>query len=173
MKNLAAFDIPFAGLSMGMHQFDYELDESFFKEFEETGYKRVRIHVDLDFNKSKSVFTLSFKFSGYINKECDRCLDQVKVGINENHVMLVRLDDDPGLDDQIDDIIVLGRTNFKLNIAQHLYDYVSLKLPMRSVHKDGECNPEIDKIINREADNKLTLDDPRWNKLKDISQKNN
>ena len=34
MKNLKAFLIPFTGLKIGKHQFDYQIDNSFFECFE-------------------------------------------------------------------------------------------------------------------------------------------
>ena len=34
MRNLAAYTIPFVGLKLGKHQFEYDIDNEFFEHFE-------------------------------------------------------------------------------------------------------------------------------------------
>ena len=43
MNNLKEYLIPFVGLKEGKHQFDYQIDDSFFEHFEFDEYKVLQI----------------------------------------------------------------------------------------------------------------------------------
>jgi len=169
MKKFAEYDIQFAGLSAGVHHYDYELNALFFKEYGDEEFDSARIYVGLDFEKSDQVLTLNFKMKGVIHTKCDRCLDKVSVEVDDSNVLIVRFDSEINPEDAVDDVIVISRAGNSLNIAQHIYDFVNLALPMRVVHEAGACNPEIDKIIKQ----KSVVTDSRWDKLKSIVKENN
>jgi DUF177 domain-containing protein len=168
MKKLTEFDIPLAGLSVGNHQYNFELNELFFKEFGDEEFIKAGVKVKLQLEKSEYVITLNFALQGVITTRCDRCLEEITVPVNNNEVLLVRFDSEIKPEDAVDDIIVLNRKDSHLNVAQHLYDYVSLSLPMRIVHKEGECDPEIEKLLDKEVKG----NDSRWDKLKSIVKDN-
>ena len=47
-------------------------------------------------------------------------------------------------DEQVgEDVIVVDRNQGELDISQLIYDYVYLHLPLKKVHPDGECDPEM------------------------------
>jgi len=167
MKKLGAFDIPFAGLSLGSHQYDFELDETFFKEFDNDSINGGNLKVVLEFEKGESIFTFRFRIKGILITKCDRCLNDLELNIAEEKEMLVKFDSD--LDDkEIDDIIVINRNEHVINVSQHIYDFVTLSLPMRSVHEEGKCDPEVDNFLSKESGIEEQEVDPRWEKLKGI-----
>ncbi len=173
MKSLSVFDISFTGLSNGVHRFDYELSELFFAEFGDDEFVRALVKVDVDLDKRDNILTLMFRINGDITTLCDRCLEEVTLHINETRVMLVGFEGNEKRPVDADDIVVLDHKEHVLNVAQHMYDYVSLSLPMRRVHEEGECDEEALRIIQQKLSVNEPTADPRWDKLKSITRSDN
>jgi len=53
MDNLKEYLIQFVGLKIGKHQFDYQIDNSFFEHFEFDEYNASNIKVDVLLDKKK------------------------------------------------------------------------------------------------------------------------
>jgi uncharacterized protein len=175
VDSLNRFSIPFAGLTTGSHQFEFEIDDKFFEAFENSVINHAKVHVDLDFNKAETVLTLTFRLKGSIHLVCDRCLGEFDSPVDTTQVMLVRFGE-PGVG-ETDDIIVISHNDSHLDIAQHIYDYLSLQVPIRVVHPDNEagdsgCDPEfLEKLMNEEREKESI--DPRWEILKSLSKRKN
>ena len=58
MKSLQQYSIPFTGLKPGIHQFEFGVDDSFFKEFEYSLVKSGKLKVDLDLEKQETMMIL-------------------------------------------------------------------------------------------------------------------
>lgn len=176
MDRLSKYSIPFAGLATGSHQFDYEIDEQFFEAFGNSEISNAHVHVGLDFNKSESVLTLSFKINGTVKLICDRCTELFDFPVTTNELLLIRFGEEGSSIN--DDIIVIGYGEHQINIAQHIYDYLCLQIPMKVVHADDEngnstCNQEVLKLISdREKLDKKSAD-PRWDVLTSLSKRKN
>ena len=68
------FEIPYVGLKVGVHNFDYEIDRKFFDHFEDSPIHDCAVKVKLEFEKKETFFILKFFIDGNVNVECDRCL---------------------------------------------------------------------------------------------------
>jgi uncharacterized metal-binding protein YceD (DUF177 family) len=169
MKSLSVFDISFTGLSNGVHRFDYELGEAFFTEFGDEKFNSAAVKVNIDLDKSDGILTLLFRIDGEITTLCDRCLEEVTLPVKDTKVMLVAFEGNEKRPKEVDDIVVLDHKAHVLNVAQHMYDYVSLSLPMRRVHNEGECDEEAIKVLESKLGKPEIATDPRWEKLKNIA----
>jgi uncharacterized metal-binding protein YceD (DUF177 family) len=176
MDRLSKYSIPFAGLATGSHQFDYEIDEQFFEAFGNSEIDEARVRIGLDFNKSDSVLTLTFRINGYVKLACDRCTELLDLTVETDQVLLIRFGDE---ESQVnDDIIVIGFGEHQINVAQLIYDYLCLQIPMKVVHPDDEygnstCNPEIIKLISGAGDKIEKSADPRWEALNSLAKRKN
>ena len=65
------FDIAFRGLALGQHEFQYDLDDTFFTLFEYSDYRGLRGTTELKMLKSETVLDLEFHFAGSIETPCD------------------------------------------------------------------------------------------------------
>lgn len=176
MDRLDKYSIPFAGLAKGNHPFEFEIDDAFFESFENSVIQKASVHVDIDFEKAETVLTLTFRMKGFITQTCDRCLEEFEIPVNTTQVLLVRFGI-PGVG-ETDDIIVIPHGEHQLNVAQHIYDYLSLLIPMRVVHPDDEngnpgCNPEFLNRLENESDKDDPQGDPRWEILKNLKLNKN
>lgn len=166
---LSKYSIPFAGLAEGNHRFEYEIDDSFFECFDHSVVHQARVHVGLDFLKSTSVLTLVFHFKGHITLNCDRCLEDFNFPLDFNQSLVVRFGDEAR--EESDDVIVIPHGDQVLDVSPHIYDYISLQVPMRAVHPDNDsgqsqCNPEVLSKLEQGQEAKPETSDPRWEALK-------
>jgi uncharacterized protein len=176
MDRMEQYSIPFAGLAKGSHQFEFEIDDRFFEMFEHSVIQKATIHVAVDLLKEETMLTLMFRFTGTITLDCDRCLEEVNLPVNETRVMMVRFSSSGKADEHNDDVVFISHGEHHLNIAQHMYDFLTLMVPIRVVHPDDEsgdpgCNPEFLKNIQEHPVNDKT--DPRWEALKNLKLRKN
>jgi uncharacterized metal-binding protein YceD (DUF177 family) len=167
--------IPFAGLKTGIHHFNYELGQEFFSHFEDSLVGESRIFADLCFDKKDRLFILNFDIAGTVQTECDRCGELFDMPIHGNHTMYVKLGDIRKEDADNEEVIWLPEGENTLNVADMLYEFVHLSMPLHKVHPDAAngipgCNPDIIKHIGRQQENTQT--DPRWEVLKKLDNLN-
>jgi uncharacterized metal-binding protein YceD (DUF177 family) len=96
-------------------------------------------------NKGDGRMGLVLQIDGDVTVRCDRCLADLvlPVAIESPFSVLFSsyVDED---DEQVgEDVIVVDRNQGELDISQLIYDYVYLHLPLKKVHPDGECDPEM------------------------------
>lgn len=71
MKNLKEYLIQFVGLKIGKHQFDYQIDNTFFEHFEFDEYNTSNVKVDVLLEKKTTMLELTIKHKGIVNVPCD------------------------------------------------------------------------------------------------------
>ena len=77
MKPLKAFIIQFAGIKLGEHCFEYEIDKKFFDFFEYEDFNDIDVSVNVVLNKKTTFLEFYFKAKGTINVNCDLTLHEV------------------------------------------------------------------------------------------------
>lgn len=168
MKNLNDFAIPFVGLSNKVHQFDYNIDKTFFDFFENTLILECEVNVKIDFDKKASFFELTFYIDGVVSVECDRCLEPFKQAIYDDYNLVIKFDENAEQKEEESDVAFIKPNETHLDVSKYIYDFVHLSLPIQKVHQNIEdCNQDIIEKINNK--NKTENTDPRWdilNKLK-------
>ena len=71
MKKLNEFLIPFIGLKLGKHQFEYQINKAFFESFDYDEFESANIKVNVAFEKKSTLMELNFKHKGTIHVPCD------------------------------------------------------------------------------------------------------
>ncbi len=179
MKKDAQFDLPIARLSLKTHHFEYELGRDFFAEFDPKGELIAdgNLHADVELIKTDRLLTFNFFINGTVRLTCDRSLDEFDQPLTVENRLLVRYgDENKELDD---DVLQITPDTQTLPLAQHLYDYIGLALPMKKLHPrfQNEADDEPDaatKLIfsTRPAGEGPDDDepaDPRWAVLKNLN----
>jgi uncharacterized metal-binding protein YceD (DUF177 family) len=162
---LKEYRIPFIGLKVGTHEYDFHLQAKFFEAFEFSQIEHGDIEVKLFLEKQSTMLVLRFEMKGKVGLLCDRCGDPIDQPISGKHQLIVKFGDRTG--DTDDDVVVLGPAESDIDISQFLYEYAHLDLPVRHVHKsEAECNQEVLKQLKKYAieDNA----DDRWIALKNM-----
>jgi len=174
MKKLSnPYLIPFAGLKSGEHNFDYVIDDAFFKEREYSEVQHAKIKTNVTLNREINILVFDIRMEGTINVMCDRCGDAFDFPVWGEKKLIVSLTNDRFEDD---DIVSIPLDSYEIDISQNLYEYATLLLPQRRIHPDKEdgtsgCNSEALKILNKLSEKKGEENiDPRWEALKNIKQ---
>lgn len=179
MKGLREFEIPYVGLRVGVHKFNYDIDGKFFQYFEESLIRDCKVHVRLEFEKKETFFALNFFIDGWVKSECDLCLESFNKEIFGDFVCYIKFSEDPAQLSDEDEVIFISRDETIIDVAQLVYEYINLCLPMRKLgcEKPGEepqCNKEVLKFIkdsSKEAGEKTKDEvDPRWAALKNLKK---
>ena len=71
MKLANEFLIPFVGLKVGKHQFEFQINNTFFDRFDYHEYESSDIKVTVVLEKKSTMLQLKFKQKGTINVPCD------------------------------------------------------------------------------------------------------
>lgn len=179
VKGLREFEIPYVGLKVGVHKFDYDIDGNFFKHFEDSPIKECKVRVKLEFEKKETFFILKFFIDGTVNVECDRCLEPFDKEIFGDYTCYVKFAENPEEMDGGDEVIYISRETSIIDVSQLVYEYINLCLPMQILHPkkaNGEegCNPEVLKFLrgNNVGAEKPGVDetDPRWAALSKLKK---
>lgn len=172
------YTIPFVGLKIGKHQFEYEIDNSFFELFDFQEFNSSNIAVDLTLNKKANMFELDFVVEGKVNLNCDITLEPYNQEIfNELH-LVVKFGD--RYEEINEELLILPHGEYEIEVQQYIYEAVVLGLPAKRIHpgvEDGSLNSEILKKLQElkpqtsdekeETKDKNEID-PRWDKLKQL-----
>jgi uncharacterized metal-binding protein YceD (DUF177 family) len=167
------FKIPFVQLSSGSHNYDFLVDEEFFREREGGLIEKGNVHVLLDFKKAENLFELNFNWDGYLVVNCDNCLDEIKYPVKGSNTIEVKVQSQPAEDEP--DLIYITPQEQELWVDQLIYDFLMLDLPMRklcenSLKEPKQCNESITSFLkSSETDN--TGQDGTWDKLKVLFNK--
>ncbi|OFX59011.1 MAG: hypothetical protein A2066_00010 [Bacteroidetes bacterium GWB2_41_8] len=165
------YNIAFKGLSLGKHVFDYEIDGKFFAEFDGSVVDQGKVNVSLTLEKQSSLMIFWFDLKGTVQVQCDRCLEMYDQPIESKERIFVRFGEKEFADG--DDLIWVSTNDYQLNVAQLIYEFICLAIPIKKVHPDDEdgntsCDPEmiekLSKYIIREEDKS----NPAWNDLKKL-----
>lgn len=118
---------------------------------------------------------LTIQCTGEVEVLCDYCTQPFMIPISGEQTFVVKLGNEEG--DAVDeDIIYLPVQEHEIDIASYIYEVIILSLPLKRVHPEGECDPEMVKSIENYAASteKENEDvDPRWEALKDLKNKLN
>ena len=178
MKKLNEFLIPFIGLKLGKHQFEYQVNKAFFESFDYDEFESADIKVSVVFDKKSTMLELNFKHKGTIHVPCDLTNEMFDFPIKGNLKVIVQFGEE--YNDDNDELLILPHGEHEINIAQIIYEMIALSIPFRKVHpgvKDGTLDSEALRKLNelrveevKEEENNNTEEniDPRWDKLKQL-----
>lgn len=176
LKTLKEYSIPFKGLKLGKHQFDFEITDSFFDEFEYSLVKKGKLECKVDLEKQETMLILNFKINGMIDRSCDRCLSEFPELIEAEERQIVKFGEE-AQEEEDDEIMVLTRNEYELDLSGLIYEYINLAVPMISVCRDEGNTPFCDQEMldklkqlsgSEEVEEQNTNPDPRWDVLKKI-----
>ncbi len=176
MKSLKPYSIPFTGLKLGKHTFDFEVDDDFFNEFEYSLVKKGKLDCRVELEKQETMIILDFKIRGTVNLGCDRCLAEYPQQVQAEERAIAKFGEAEIGDDV--DIITLSKNDHEINIAALIYEYINVAVPFVAVcgyeGKTEYCDTEMLDTLNKLAagpEEQTNEDaDPRWEALKKLNK---
>lgn len=180
MNYLKQYRIPFSGLAAGNHDFEFEIGDKFFDCYEHSLVKKGNLNAQVSLQKQETMLIVTFHIQGTIQLTCDVCLNDFDSPTDFEERVIVKFVQEEWVDDsEDDDVIVLKKTDYELDIATLLYDYINVRVPYYTKCSEQglniTCDPEmLARISNEEQQSSEITEetiDPRWAALMNI--KNN
>jgi len=146
MVPLKQYAIPFKGLGIGKHHYQFEVNDRFFAAFEGSEIRKGEAHAEVELDKGEAMLELQVSLRGNVTVDCDRCLEPCTLPVSFDGRLTIQFSEET--DDCDGDILRIAPAETELNLAQYMYESIVLSLPYRRVHADGpdgkpECNPEM------------------------------
>ena len=170
------FKLRLSGVEDGTRCFSINCDKAFFELAEISEVRDGQLDLRIEMTKTEKLVNVLCQFNGYVVAPCDRCLLPVRLPMDFEQRLIVKLvanaDEEPeGTDD---DIWVLDENTYELDLFQFVYESIFLALPIRIVHEDDEngkstCDPavlaKLEELSQKEEEKET---DPRWDALKNL-----
>ena len=117
-------------LELGVHLFDFQLDNIYFSQIENSELLGGEANVTARLNLRQYDFDLEIAVRGVVQVTCDRCLDSMDVTINAE-------------ENEWD----WDETPKRIDLSWLAYELIIVNLPLVHSHQDGGCNPEMDALL--------------------------
>ena len=178
MTKLSMYNIPFKGLGLGAHKFDYQIGSSFFELFDDSIVDDVCVRVEVCLEKGSAITTIRIALKGTVRVVCDRCLELYDQPVKSENTVFVKTGEKTF--DEGDDVVWVAVNDHQVNVAKLINDYIILAIPIRQVHpadKEGSstCDPDMMtrlKSLSFSGDENKEEEpdkiDPRWKDLKKL-----
>lgn len=170
MRALDQFEVHISNLKPGINEFEFEINEIFFSEFPENSVKLGTGKCEVQIDQKANLLAINFQIDVEAELTCDRSLEKFLFPINIAKNLIVKFGDQ---NEEIEeDMVVISWGERTINLAQYIYEYIVVAIPMKKIHPKytTENESEFDEIIYRsESENKNDSVDPRWGALKNLN----
>jgi len=179
MKVTNEFLIPFVGLKLGKHQFEYQINKEFFEDYDYDEFESCDIKVNLVLEKKSTMLELHFKHKGTIHVPCDLTSEMFDFPIKGKIKLIVQFGE--VFNDDNEELLILPFGEHQVDVKQYIYEMIALSIPLKKIHpgiKDGTLKSEaLDKLnelkVNSKEQKKTDskeeeTTDPRWDQLKKL-----
>ena len=168
------FNLPILGLHQGIHIYEFQCDQSFFKSFDTSLVEEGNFHVDLSLDKKIDMLILNFSFKGAIATSCDRCLAPIQLPVEGGQQLILKYAE--GISDD-DEIVFIEKDLDHYNVAEYIHEIIELSLPIINKYDcEAEKNPPCDFKVLKVLEERSTKEDKEenslWDSLKNLNINN-
>jgi len=195
MNNEKDFLIPFVGLKLGKHHYDFHIEKDFIKSFGYDDFDEINVNVTLELNKKATHLELIFDHNGFVTLPCDVTNEVFDLPLTGQLKLIVKFGEE--YNDDNEDMLILPFSEFQIDVKQYLYEMIVLSIPVKRIHPDivveQDDEDELDFLDEEDLDFLESIDDddddfdendndsdenesakqndiidPRWEKLKQL-----
>lgn len=165
--------IQFGGLPVGLHDYEFNVNDTFFTKFENSEVQKANIEVNATLTKQNNLLQMHFNITGTIGVDCDRCLKFFDFPIDAEADLVIKHGNP---EESTDEILVISEGQEEFDVTHYLYEYIILALPARRVpceidEESFQCDTEmLDKLNNlaSRSENESEPENPLWEQLNKI-----
>ncbi|GCD78579.1 DNA-binding protein [Thermaurantimonas aggregans] len=180
---LKEFDVPFVGMKVGVHRFEYTLDDAYFAHYATQDFRNARLTCKVEMEKKPNMLVFGFQVGGKVEVDCDISTEPFDLDISGDWKLVVKFG--PTFIEEEDGIMTLPHEEHTINLSQFIYETAVLAIPLQRIHPgvaDGTFENDVTRKLAEIKVDKIStgiepLDefptDPRWEKLKDLKNKLN
>jgi uncharacterized metal-binding protein YceD (DUF177 family) len=177
VSHLSEFGINIRSLENREYVFEYTIDDLFFGNFENAPVSRGKLNCKAVIDKTSSFIRVNLLISGAVELVCDRSLDPFDYPVNTTGQWVYKFgDEEMEIDEEIS---IIARNRHDINLAQNIYELISVAIPMKKLHPRYDSEEEQQDEMVYTTGSKIDPDeepsagiDPRWEILKKLKIKN-
>jgi uncharacterized metal-binding protein YceD (DUF177 family) len=181
MNSRRTFDIAFVGLKAGIHEFEYEINDKFFVDYQEQDFRNVTAHIKLSLDKKNGFMLLRFEVGGKLEVTCDRCGNNLPLELWDEFNIVVKIVEDPeqmNEQEEDPDVYYISKGESHLRVADWVYEFINLSIPMQRMCTEDEiggpnCNKEVLAVLKKMDARDHKAVNPVWKgleKFKDLGE---
>lgn len=160
-------------LSNKLHQYEFEIDRSFFQSLDQDLVENGRLKAWVDLEKNDRFISIDIRLEGSVELTCDRSLDLFDQRINESHKVIFKYGDQE--QELSEDMMMITSQTQQIDVGQYIFEFIGLAIPMKKLHpRYHDDSPEEGTVVySSEPDSRRSSDaetDPRWNELKRLKK---
>lgn len=165
------FLINIAGLGNKIHEFRYTVGDAFFEHFGKEMVQKGNLEAIVTLDKQETFLDAGIHIRGTVELVCDRSLEPFDFPVDFEGRILFKYADQA--EEISEEIIHITRDTESIDLGQLIYEFICTAIPMRKLHpkfKD-ESEDENIGIIYKTEEQAPEVNDPRWEKLKNLKFK--
>lgn len=179
MNSRRTFEIAFVGLKAGIHEFEYEINDKFFVEYQEQDFRNCTANVKLTLDKKNGFMLLKFEVGGKLEVTCDRCGNNLPLELWDEFNIVVKMVEDPeqmNEQEEDPDVYYISKGESHLRVADWIYEFINLSIPMQRMCTEDQiggpqCNQEVLTMLKKMDARDQPMGNPIWKgleKFKDL-----
>ncbi len=177
-RELKGWDIEIFKLQNKSYDFDFAVDDSFFQAFDDSLISKGKAAVKTTLKKSETFIEVNIQIDGIVELICDRSLENFDYPLSVGQDLIFKFGEE---EKELDDFMMqITKNTTHINLAQFIYEFISLSIPMKKLHprfmnldeaqeEDGLIYSSDNKAADNQADEASPGNDdgidPRWKKL--------
>lgn len=177
MEKIRNYDVMFSNLKVGRHIFGFKITQSFFDLFTfEQDFRSPQVDINLELDKKNTFLELMFTAKGEVEVDCDISGNPYTETIDGALKLVVKFGEE--FDDSDDEVWVLPQGEYKINVAQLIYELILLYLPQKRIHPNLDSDEMqsamdlLDKYApHPQEESEEESNDERWDALKKLLNK--
>jgi uncharacterized protein len=146
VKDLKEFNIDWVGLADKRYDYQYIADNSFFALFEHSVVQEGLCNVNVALTKSPTMLICEFDIKGTIVLTCDRSLDAFDYPIETEEQIIFKFGEQA--QELSDEIVLIPKDLPTINLAQYIYEFIGLCVPMKKLHPRFVTDEEDDDLVS-------------------------
>ncbi len=164
------------GLKVGLHEFNFVLNDEFFSNWGEMDFSNSDINANVTLNKEETLLTFDIEMNGFVNFHCDLCVQSYVQDVSSKNTIFFKFGNES---ESTDDVVYIKREDNSIDLQQYLYEFLILSLKSKRNCKESSveqdvCNEDVLKILRGEIEEELEEEiDPRWKELLKLKNKEN
>jgi uncharacterized metal-binding protein YceD (DUF177 family) len=145
MGIMDTYKIDLLSSGLGGKTFEYEIGDDFFADIDGL-IQRGNIHSTVVCRSAGEVFKFQIHSVGTIIVPCDRCLADFELRIETTNDLNVKLGDEYADEGEC---VIVPEANGYLDLAQFIYEFIALSMPMTCCHEPGKCDDTMMRELSK------------------------
>lgn len=139
MEKMDIYNVDLLSSAFKDGQLHFDLDDDFFAAIDGL-IDRGQIKTTVDCRCTGSMYKFQIHSAGTIVVPCDRCLADLELRIDTTDELVAKLGDEYCDDGEC---VIVPETEGYLNLAQFIYEFIALSMPITCCHEPGKCDDSM------------------------------